>query len=106
MTATGRIWSRPRRVCPDWCARRESACPAREGHPGGEHRADPITFTAPGAGSAVLTRVRSADGTDHAEIRLSVALPADDHAARLRLAALLTHLRTLIGPARATGRAA
>jgi hypothetical protein len=54
----------------------------------------------------LLTRVRSADGTEHADIRLSIALPADDTAARQRLAALLTHLRTLIGPARTTGRAA
>ncbi|GII26496.1 hypothetical protein [Planosporangium mesophilum] len=72
----------------------------------GEHRADPITLTVPGAGTAVITRVRSADGAEHADIRLSVALPADEPAARLRLAALLTHLRTLIGPARTSGRAA
>jgi hypothetical protein len=84
---------------PDWCA---------QGHRCGlgEHRSDPITVTIPGAGTAVLTRVQTADGADHADIRLSAALPADDHAARLRLAALLTHLRTLIGPARTTGRAA
>ncbi|GII20844.1 hypothetical protein [Planosporangium mesophilum] len=88
---------RPR--CPDWCA---------GGHRCGlgEHRSDPISITIPGAGTAVLTRVRAADGTDHADIRLSAALPADEPAARLRLAALLTHLRTLIGPPRAARRAA
>ncbi|MGC9670852.1 hypothetical protein ACNTMW_30425 [Planosporangium sp. 12N6] len=87
---------RPR--CPDWCA---------GGHRCGlgEHRSDPITVTIPGAGTAVLTRVRAVDGGEHADIRLSVALPTDEPAARLRLAALLTHLRTLVGPAR-TGRAA
>lgn len=84
---------------PDWCA---------QGHRCGlgEHRAHPITLTVPGAGGAVLTRVRSAAGTQHAEIRLSIALPAGEPAARLRLAALLTHLSALIGPHRSTGRRA
>ena len=72
----------------------------------GEHRSDPHTITIPGAGTAVLTRVRSADGTEHAEIRLRATLPTDEPAARLRLAALLTHLRALIGPPRGTRRAA
>jgi hypothetical protein len=83
---------------PDWCAR---------GHRCGlgEHRAHPITITVPGAGGATLTRVSTPDGRQHAEIRLSITLPASEAAARLRLAALLTHLHTLIGPHRSsTGR--
>jgi len=64
-----------------------------------EHRAEPITIRTPGAGSAVLTRVRTSNGTQYAEVRLSITLPRDDAHARQRLAALLTHLRTLIGPA-------
>ena len=80
-----------------WCAR---------GHRCnlGEHRATPLTLTIAGAGTAVLTRVRAADGTEYAEIRLRATLPADEPAARLRLAALLTHVRTLLTPAQ-TARA-
>jgi hypothetical protein len=70
----------------------------------GEHRATPITITVPGAGTAVLTRVRARDSTEYAEIRLRAALPADEPAARLRLAALLTYVRTLLGPARTARR--
>jgi hypothetical protein len=70
----------------------------------GEHRADPLTIRVPGAGTAVLTRVRSADGTEHAEIRLRATLPDDESNARLRLAALLTYMRTLLGPPRPTRR--
>src|SRR5204863_3523263 len=99
-TVTGRAWSRPRRICPEWCARRNLPCPAREGYPGADHRAVPIRFTVPGAGTAMLTRVRSAEGAEHAEIYIRAALPADETDARLRLAALLTHLRTLLGPGR------
>jgi hypothetical protein len=78
---------------PPWCA---------QGHHCGlgEHRATPVRIDLPGAGSAVLTRIRAADGAQHAEIRLSIALPDAEPAARLRLAALLTHLQALIGPAR------
>jgi hypothetical protein len=77
----------------DWCA---------GGHRCnlGEHRADPLTLTIPGAGSAVLTRVRTANGVEHVDIRLSVTLPGEETQARQRLTALITHLRTLIGPAR------
>ena len=61
---------------------------------------DPVTVTVPGAGTAVITRV-TADGRDRAEVRLSLTLPAHEPAARRQLAALLTHLRALIGPPRA-----
>jgi hypothetical protein len=78
---------------PDWCA---------QGHQCGlgEHRADPLTLTVPGAGSAILTRVRGIGGTQHAELRISITLPSNETDARLRLAALLTHIRLLIGPPR------
>jgi hypothetical protein len=66
----------------------------------GEHRARPVTVRAPGAGSVVLTRIRATDGTQHAEVRMSVILPDQEPQARQRLVALLTHLQTLIGPAR------
>jgi hypothetical protein len=56
-----------------------------------------ITLPVPGAGHAVITRGPGTD-RDTAEIRLTVDLPADDTAAGLRLAALTTHLRALIGP--------
>ena len=68
----------------------------------GEHRAQPISFQIPGAGSVVLTRIRSANGVDPAEVRLSVTLPAGEADARARLTALLSHLRVLIGPPRPT----
>ena len=65
----------------------------------------PVTVTVPGAGHAVITRVPGADPAhDAAEIRLTVTLPADEGAAGLRLAALTTHLRALIGPPRAEHR--
>ena len=51
----------------------------------------------PGAGSAVITRVQTAaSGVQHAEVTLSIRLPASEAAARRRLAALLSHLRLLI----------
>jgi hypothetical protein len=88
---------------PQWCAH-DHTCNAGR-CPAGEHRAAPIRIDLPGAGSVVLTRIRSHDtGVEHAEIRLSVRLPDTEPAARLRLASLLAHLQALIGPAR-TGRA-
>lgn len=84
---------------PGWCAR-DHTCGL------GEHRAAPIRIDLPGAGSAVLTRIGTTTGAQYAEIRLSVTLPHLEPAARLRLTALLTHLHTLISPARPTRRAA
>jgi hypothetical protein len=64
-----------------------------------------LTVTVAGAGHGVITRVPGADHTaDTAEIRLTVTLPADPGAAGLRLAALTTHLRALIGPPRTEHR--
>jgi hypothetical protein len=56
-----------------------------------------LTITVPGAGHAVIT---ATPGAGTAEIRLTVTLPGDATAAGLRLAALATHLRALIGPPR------
>jgi hypothetical protein len=94
--------ARARLAHPDWCAQ-DHTCTA--GHRTGEHRARPINLRVPGAGSVVLTRVRSHErGTQHAEIRLSITLPEAEPDARARLTALLSHLRVLIGPPRAPQR--
>jgi hypothetical protein len=76
-----------------WCAK-DHRCNL------GEHRSHPLTHDAPGAGGAVLTRIRSADGTDYAEIRVRITLPRSEADARTRLVSVLTHIRTLIGPPR------
>ncbi len=81
----------------DWCAR-DHRCNLAE------HRSPEIVVEVPGAGRAVLTRVRTADGTDCAEIRMRIVLPEHEPHARTRLVALLTHLHTLIGPARPVRR--
>jgi hypothetical protein len=80
-----------------WCAGAHHC-----GH--GEHRAAPVTITTPG--TVTLTRIRTPAGDQWAEIRLSVVLADHEPAARQQLTALLTHLQTLIGPARPTRRAA
>ncbi|GIG57758.1 hypothetical protein Lfu02_21300 [Longispora fulva] len=77
--------TRNRAGCPDWC--RGHGCAL------GEHRAHPVRLQLPN-GSAVLTRV-AGRATQHAEVRLSVRLPADDTAAQHRLLALLFQLQTL-----------
>jgi hypothetical protein len=70
----------------------------------GERKAHPtVVVRAPGAGSVVLTRIQSADGRQHAEVRLSIVLPDQESQARQRLVALVTHLQTLIGPPRPIG---
>lgn len=69
---------------PDWCA---------HGHQCGlgEHRARPITLTAPG-GTVVLTRVMAANGAEHVEIRTRVRLAPGDEPARAHLTHILTEL--------------
>jgi hypothetical protein len=86
-----------RREHPDWCT---------GGHRCGlgEHRGDPITVSVLGVGGAVLTRVRAADGTEHAEVWLRVELPGDERGARRQLYALLAGLRVLLGGGRRTVR--
>jgi hypothetical protein len=62
----------------------------------GEHRSAPIIAELPGHARAVLTRVRAANGSEHAEIRIRVSLHPTEPAARRQLAALLSGLRHLI----------
>lgn len=85
---------------PDWCAR---------GHRCnlGEHRAAPLTLAVPGLGRATLTRVRSDDGREHAEVTLTVALADAEPCARVQLLSLAADLKTLLGRAtRASARPA
>lgn len=77
----------------DWCAA-DHRCNLNE------HRAAEIVVDVPGAGRIVLTRVRDRAGCEHAEIRMRVVLPVDEAHSRTRLVSLLTHLQTLLGPAR------
>jgi hypothetical protein len=73
----------------DWCA---------EGHRCGlgEHRSHPHVVEVPGAGRVVLTRVQSRDGREHAEIRATVRLSADEPRARWQLARLMTELGRVV----------
>jgi hypothetical protein len=80
----------------DWCARDHRCNHA-------EHRSDAIMVDLPGHGRAVLTRVRTADGREHAELRLRVALAPAEPAARRQLAAILTSARDLVTRAAAIG---
>jgi hypothetical protein len=65
----------------------------------GEHRADPLIVAVPGLGRALLTRVRGADGREHAEVTLTVALAEDESCARVQLLGVANDLRTTIGRA-------
>ncbi|MEU0557432.1 hypothetical protein [Dactylosporangium sp. NPDC006015] len=58
----------------------------------GEHRADPLVVDVEGLGRALLTRVRAADGREHAEVTLTVALAAAEPYARRQLLDLATDL--------------
>ncbi|WP_320069774.1 hypothetical protein [Micromonospora sp. RTGN7] len=73
----------------EWCGR-DHRCNL------GEHRSDPIMVDLPGHGRAVLVRVRTAAGRDHAEIRLRVALAPAEPAARRQLAGLLADVRQAV----------
>lgn len=72
-----------------WCARGHRCAL-------GEHRSDPIVADVPGLARAVLVRVRAADGKEHAEIRVRLALDRSDLTARDQLRLLLAGLRTLL----------
>lgn len=69
----------------DWCGR-DHRCNLNE------HRSDEIVVDA-GRARAVLVRVRTAAGRDHAEIRVRVALAPTEVAARRQLVGLLGDLR-------------
>ena len=74
---------------PGWCAA-DHRCNLAE------HRSPEIVVDLPGHGRAVLTRIRAADGREHAEIRLRVALGDTEDVARHQLRAVLTDLRTFV----------
>ncbi|MFE7869210.1 hypothetical protein ACFUYE_02535 [Micromonospora humida] len=80
-----------------WCAR---------GHRCnlGEHRSEEIVIDLPGHARAVLVRVRTVAGREHAEIRLRVALAPAEPAARRQLAGLLGDLRHVVTRATVAAR--
>jgi hypothetical protein len=65
----------------------------------GSGAAGPVTLAVPGAGHAVITHTTDPAGP-RLDIALSIVLPDDETQAAHRAVALVTHLRTLIGPAR------
>lgn len=69
-----------------WCAR---------GHRCnlGEHRSEEIVVDIAARARAVLVRVRTAAGREHAEVRVRVALASDEVAARRQLVGLLGDMR-------------
>lgn len=71
-----------------------------------EHRSEAILVDLPGHGRAVLVRVRAADGREHAEVRLRVALAPAEPAARRQLAGLLVDVRRTVTRAVAAARPA
>ncbi|MFI6229060.1 hypothetical protein ACIBCR_17295 [Micromonospora echinospora] len=70
----------------DWCGR-DHRCNL------GEHRSEEIVVDIAGHARAVLVRVRTTAGREHAEVRVRVALAPGEPAARRQLAGLLTDLR-------------
>ncbi|MFY1625508.1 hypothetical protein ACN268_20250 [Micromonospora sp. WMMD735] len=59
----------------------------------GEHRSEEIVVDVAGRARAVLVRVRTAAGREHAEVRVRVALAPGEVAARRQLVGLLGDLR-------------
>ncbi|MGC4855893.1 hypothetical protein ACLQ24_21495 [Micromonospora sp. DT4] len=70
----------------DWCGR-DHRCNL------GEHRSDEIVVDVAGRSRAVLVRVRTTTGREHAEVRVRVALAPSELAARRQLVGLLGDLR-------------
>lgn len=81
----------------DWCGR-DHRCGLSE------HRSDEIVVDIPGHARAVLVRVRTAAGREHAEVRVRVALAAGELAARRQLVGLLGDLREAVTRAAITAR--
>ncbi|MEU8210249.1 hypothetical protein AB0B85_13745 [Micromonospora sp. NPDC049044] len=71
----------------------------------GEHRSDEIVVDVAGRSRAVLVRVRTATGREHAEVRVRVALAPGEVAARRQLVGLLGDLRETVTRAAIAGRA-
>ncbi|WP_409074229.1 hypothetical protein [Micromonospora chalcea] len=70
----------------------------------GEHRSDEIVVDLPGRARAVLVRVRTAAGREHAEMRVRVALAPGEVAARRQLVGLLGDLHQAVTRAAVTAR--
>ncbi|MEO3781587.1 hypothetical protein ABGB16_33410 [Micromonospora sp. B11E3] len=81
----------------DWCGR-DHRCNL------GEHRSEEIVVDLTGRARAVLVRVRTAAGREHAEVRVRVALAPAEVAARRQLAGLLTDLRHTVTRAAVAAR--
>ncbi|MDG9678341.1 hypothetical protein [Micromonospora sp. DH14] len=81
----------------DWCGK-DHRCNL------GEHRSDEIVVDVAGRSRAVLVRVRTAAGREHAEVRVRVALAPTEVAARRQLAGLLGDLRHAVTRAAITAR--
>ncbi|WP_327033913.1 hypothetical protein [Micromonospora ureilytica] len=81
----------------DWCGK-DHRCNL------GEHRSDEIVVDVAGRSRAVLVRVRTAAGREHAEIRVRVALAPSELAARRQLVGLLGDLRHAVTRAEITAR--
>ncbi|WP_409073521.1 hypothetical protein [Micromonospora chalcea] len=81
----------------DWCGR-DHRCGL------GEHRSPEIVVDIPGHARAVLVRVRTAAGREHAEVRVRVALAPTELAARRQLVGLLGDLRQAVTRAAITAR--
>lgn len=62
----------------------------------GEHRSPEIVVDIPGHARAVLVRVRTAAGREHAEVRVRVALATGELAARRQLVGLLGDVRQAV----------
>ncbi|MET8356043.1 hypothetical protein [Micromonospora sp. NPDC005171] len=70
----------------------------------GEHRSEEIVVDVAGRSRAVLVRVRTAAGREHAEVRVRVALAPSELAARRQLVGLLGDLRHAVTRAAITAR--
>ncbi|MEU5907928.1 hypothetical protein ABZ780_26600 [Micromonospora sp. NPDC047467] len=81
----------------DWCGK-DHRCNL------GEHRSDEIVVDVAGRSRAVLVRVRTTAGREHAEVRVRVALAPSEVAARRQLVGLLGDLRHAVTRAAITAR--
>ncbi|MFG1843673.1 hypothetical protein [Micromonospora carbonacea] len=81
----------------EWCGR-DHRCNL------GEHRSEEIVVDLPGHGRAVLVRVRTAAGREHAEVRVRVALALGEVAARRQLVGLLGDVRQAVARAALASR--
>ncbi|MEK8109026.1 hypothetical protein NKG94_37845 [Micromonospora sp. M12] len=70
----------------------------------GEHRSEEIVVDVAGRSRAVLVRVRTAAGREHAEVRVRIALAPGEVAARRQLVGLLGDLRQAVTRAAIAGR--